>query len=116
MKDIKVGYVYNTEVADGKVRPAVVLSHYGNFSVIIPMRKVYVTDLSGITNSELYVNFYGNADEGSIAQCGSIKSVPDKKIGRELGELYDIDKDAIILKVVEQLKEETDKWLFSSAN
>lgn len=93
MKTVKQGFVYLTEIMDGVVRPALVLNVYGNHSVIIPLRGVM--DLEVATGEypegDVPVQFVGNKSAYSVAQVGSCKPIPNKKIGRELGEMYDID-------------------------
>lgn len=97
MKQYNQGYVYLTEVKDGTVRPAIIVNTFDNHSVIIPLRAVTDNDIAnGLPEGDVYVQFEGNTATGSVAQVGSIKSVPNKKIGRLLGQLYSCDEKTVV--------------------
>ena len=105
MKNIKQGYVYLTEVCDNTVRPAIVVNVFGDHSVIIPLRRVSSDDIcTAVPVGQCAVQFENNQDEYSMAQVDSIKSVPNKKIGRELGRLYDIDARACVMLLLTELE------------
>lgn len=93
---IRPGVVFLAEVLPGKYRPAVVVNNFGNHSTIIPLRGVTEEDINvGVPTGQLYVNFYNNTAEGSIAQTDCMKSVPNLRLVKELGEMYATDVRAI---------------------
>lgn len=86
VESIKPGYIYLAEILPDKYRPAIVVNNYGNHSTIIPLRKVMDEDLEcGLPTGQKLISFTNNDEEMSVAQCDSIKSVPNLKIVKEIG-------------------------------